>query len=221
MLLRAQGEVTNRKAGEEPMAEVTLYWAKGTCSLASMAALSIAGIPFTTEEVVLRGTRHNLPDMAPSRRIPLLAADGALLNETVAIIAWADANTRGPRLLPDRKDLAQPLSRMVWLASRVHPLRRQFHRPGQFDPDPALHDSLSASALPKYRSEIDELDAAVGRGEFAHLGPACYAMLFYHWAKFDGVLDARHTSLRGLAISLAREAPIRSAIELHGWEADA
>ena len=200
------------------IAETKLYWAKGTCSLASMAALIISGVPFEAEEALWLNTGLDLPDRFESRRVPVLEHDGSSLTETLAILFWANEHRRGEPLLPQDDALPGAVSRLAWLASRVHPTRRQFARPAQFDSDPDVHCSLKASALPKYRNDINELERGVRAGEYNSPALGCYALVFYHWARLDGLLGPEHGAIQRLAEHLMDNPGVRDATLAHGFD---
>lgn len=69
----------------------TLYYAPGTCALASHIALEEAGAPYTAERLDFARNQQNDPQylaINPKGRVPALVTDRGVLTETPAILAF-------------------------------------------------------------------------------------------------------------------------------------
>src|ERR1700738_1397295 len=101
-----------------------LYYAPGTCALASHIALQEAGAAYTTERVDFKSSQQTSPEylaINPKGRVPALVTDRGVLTETPAILAFL-AQTRAPaKLMPeDAFAFAQAQSFNTYLCSTVH-----------------------------------------------------------------------------------------------------
>ena len=177
---------------------VELFFAPGTCSLASMTALEHAGIAYHPIAVNLRGDRAALKAVSPEGRVPVLIADGEVLTETIAILWWV-AKAAGGGMLPSGPDAIRCLSVMGWLASRLHIVRRQFARPANFSPSPEAQATIVSAARPAYAEELARLNALVAAGACGPFIMRCYTLVFYFWARADGMLGPEHAALEELA----------------------
>ncbi|WP_407159220.1 glutathione S-transferase family protein [Bradyrhizobium sp. STM 3557] len=102
-----------------------LYFAPGTCALASHIALAEAGADYTVERIDFKTNQQNSPDylaINPKGRVPALAADGGILTETPAILAFIAQSFPKARLAPvdDAFAFAQVQSFNSYLCSTVH-----------------------------------------------------------------------------------------------------
>jgi len=109
---------------------LTLYFAPGASSMAAHIALHEIGIPFEARPMSFCGGDLRAPDylkLNPEGKVPTLLVDGRPLTEVAAILFFLAR--RGPEaaLLPhdNLKAEAQALSWMSFIASTLHPARRQ------------------------------------------------------------------------------------------------
>src|SRR5215831_8295479 len=68
-----------------------LYYAPGTCALATYIALEEAGADYTAERLSFKTNQQNSPDylaINPKGRVPALVTDRGVLTETPAILAF-------------------------------------------------------------------------------------------------------------------------------------
>ena len=68
-----------------------LYYAPGTCALASHIALEEAGAAYTTERLDFKSNQQNSPEylkINPKGRVPALVTDRGVLTETPAMLAY-------------------------------------------------------------------------------------------------------------------------------------
>jgi glutathione S-transferase len=109
---------------------LTLYFAPGASSMAPHIALHEIGIPF--EAIPLRFARNEtradwFRAINPEGKIPTLLIDGRPLTEVAGILYYLARRYPEARLLPvgDPEAEAQVISWMSFVASSVHPARRQ------------------------------------------------------------------------------------------------
>lgn len=102
-----------------------LYYAPGTCALASHIALEEAGAPYTTERLDFKTNQQNSPqylEINPKGRVPSLMTDRGVLTETPAMLAYIAQSYPKANLAPidDPFAFAQLQSFVSYLCSTVH-----------------------------------------------------------------------------------------------------
>ena len=102
-----------------------LYYAPGTCALASYIALEEAGAGYSTERLDLKANQQNSPqylEINPKGRVPSLVTDQGVLTETPAMLAYIAQTFPKARLAPldDAFAFAQVQSFNSYLCSTVH-----------------------------------------------------------------------------------------------------
>ena len=102
-----------------------LYFAPGTCALASHIALAEAGADYTVERIDFKTNQQNSPDylaINPKGRVPALATERGILTETPAILAFIAQSFPNAKLAPldDALAFAQVQSFNSYLCSTVH-----------------------------------------------------------------------------------------------------
>jgi len=102
-----------------------LYYAPGTCALASHIALQEAGAAYTTERLDFKSNQQNSPEylaINPKGRVPALVTDRGILTETPAMLAFIAQSFPQSRLAPldDAFAFAQVQAFNSYLCSTVH-----------------------------------------------------------------------------------------------------
>ncbi len=102
-----------------------LYYAPGTCALASHIALEEAGADYTTERLNFKINQQNSPEylaINPKGRVPSLVTDRGILTETPAMLAYIAQSFPQAKLAPldDPFAFAQVQSLNSYLCSTVH-----------------------------------------------------------------------------------------------------
>jgi glutathione S-transferase len=101
-----------------------LYYAPGTCALASHIALEEAGAAYTAERVDFKNSQQTTPEylaINPKGRVPALVTDRGVLTETPAILAFIAQSAPQAKLMPeDAFAFAQAQSFNTYLCSTVH-----------------------------------------------------------------------------------------------------
>ena len=81
-----------------------LYYAPGTCALASHIALEEAGASYTAERLDFKNSQQTSPQylaINPKGRVPALVTERGTLTETPAILAYIAQGFPQARLMPD------------------------------------------------------------------------------------------------------------------------
>ena len=102
-----------------------LYYAPGTCALASHITLAESGADYTTERVDFKTNQQNSPEylaINPKGRVPSLVTDRGILTETPAMLAFIAQSFPNAKLAPfeDAYAFAQAQSFNSYLCSTVH-----------------------------------------------------------------------------------------------------
>ena len=102
-----------------------LYFAPGTCALASHIALAEAGAPYTTVKLDFKANQQNSPEylaINPKGRVPALVTDRGILTETPAMLAFIAQSFPQAKLAPldDPFEFAKVQAFNSYLCSTVH-----------------------------------------------------------------------------------------------------
>jgi glutathione S-transferase len=109
---------------------LTLYLSPGASSMAPHIALHEVGAPFETKSVSFAKKEHQQPEFRainPEGKVPTLLIDGRRLTEVAGILFYLARRYPDAGLLPanDPEAEAQVVSWMSFIASTIHPARRQ------------------------------------------------------------------------------------------------
>ena len=116
------------------MTGLTLYFAPGSSSMAPHIALHEVGAPFESRPISFHARDNRDPAylaLNPEGKVPTLLVDGRPLTEVAAILFYLARRYPDAGLLPhgdtegDIEAEAQVLSWMSFIASTLHPARRQ------------------------------------------------------------------------------------------------
>lgn len=102
-----------------------LYFAPGTCALASHIALEEAGAAYTTERIDFKVNQQNSPEyleINPKGRVPSLVTDRGVITETPAMLAYIAQSFPQAKLAPldDAFAFGQMQAFNSYLCSTVH-----------------------------------------------------------------------------------------------------
>jgi glutathione S-transferase len=180
-----------------------------------MAALELTGCPYLPVEIDLRGDRTALQVVSAAGKVPVLQMGDMVITQSVAIIDYLAGQYPDAHLLPADLILrADALSRMAWLSSHLHVLRRQFFVPMLLTANENAQQALRRDAEPKYHAAIAELDSWFD-GIEQPLAVATYAMAFCNWAVIDSVPIKTMPNLMAVTRRLANQKCIARAMKIH------
>src|SRR6266566_9452366 len=108
---------------------ITLYFAPGASSMAVHIALHEIGAAFEAKPMSFRNNDLSSPEylaLNPEGKVPTLLVDGRPLTEVAAILFYLAKRYPEAQLLPanDLAAEAQAISWMSFIASTIHPARR-------------------------------------------------------------------------------------------------
>ena len=104
-----------------------LYYAPGTCALASHIALEEAGAAYTTERLDFKSNQQNSPEylkVNPKGRVPALVTDRGVLTETPAMLAYHRAELSASEARAARRRLCVRAGAGLQQLSLLHRARR-------------------------------------------------------------------------------------------------
>lgn len=108
---------------------LTLYFSPGSSSMAPHIALHEVGAPFESRPISLAEKENRTPAylaINPEGHVPTMLIDGRALTEVAGILYYLARRFPEASLLPDDIEAqAQVVSWMSFIASTVHPVRRQ------------------------------------------------------------------------------------------------
>ena len=126
----------------------TLYYAPGTCALATHIALIEAGASYDTKRLDFRAGQQRTPEFLavnPKGRVPALGVPGGgVLTETPAILVYLAQAFPAAKLAPltDQMALARVQEFNSYLCSTVHVHHAHRTRPGRWSDDQAVQEGM-------------------------------------------------------------------------------
>ena len=125
-----------------------LFWASGSCALASHIALEEAGAKYEAVKLDLSQGDQRKPEylkVNPKGRVPALMTEHGILTETPAILAWIAQTYPQAELAPtDPFEFAQAQAFNSYLCSTVHPAHAHRPRAARWSDDPAAQETMKA-----------------------------------------------------------------------------
>jgi glutathione S-transferase len=155
-----------------------LYYAPGTCALASHIALEEVGAPYSAERLNFKNNQQQSADylkINPKGRVPALVTDSGVLTETPAILAFIAQSFPQAKLAPldDPMAFAQVQSINSYLCSTVHVAHAHKGR--------------------GYRWATDETSFADMKRKIPETMAACFALIERDMLKGPWVMGERYT----------------------------
>ncbi|AMV48279.1 glutathione S-transferase family protein [Paraburkholderia caribensis] len=140
------------------MPEFTLCCFPETSARATMFALEQAKASYDTRLYdIMRGDQFSLPflQINPRGQIPVLAVDGKVLTDSVAILGYLCDRFPDAGLAPDDPfQKAEALSVVAWLSSSALPALLRIVRPYRIHGDPAVADGIARMARIQIRENL-------------------------------------------------------------------
>ena len=172
-----------------------LYYAPGTCALASHIALEEASADYETERMSFASNDQKRPDYVkinPKARVPSLVTDRGVLTETPAILAYIAQTFPQARLAPtDPFDFARVQAFNSYLCSTVHVAHAHRMRGTRWVDDPAAIEAMKKKVPQSVGECFGLIEHEMFQGPWV-MGKAfsiCDGYLFTlsQWLESDGV----------------------------------
>jgi len=175
---------------------LTLYYATGTCSLASHIALEDSGAIYEAKRVDFSRGEQNSPEyllVNPKGRVPALATEYGIISETPAILAFIAQSYPQSNLaaVNDPFQFAKANAFNSYLSSTVHVAHAHRRRGARWSDDPAVVQALTIKVPKNMADCFDLIEASMITGPWV-MGPVytiCDPYLFTisSWLEADGV----------------------------------
>ncbi|MBB5571800.1 MULTISPECIES: glutathione S-transferase family protein [Rhizobium] len=128
---------------------LNLYFAPGSCALASLIALEESGLAYEPRRLNFANGEQRSPDylaINPKGRVPALVTDKGVITENVAILAYVAQIAPAARLAPldDPFDFARMQAFNSYLASTVHVNHAHKGRGYRWTDDEAAIEAMKA-----------------------------------------------------------------------------
>jgi glutathione S-transferase len=169
---------------------LTLFYSPGACSMASHVTLEESGAAYEPHPILLAKGEQRTEQylkINPRGKVPALRlADGTVITENVAILAYLAKTHPAANLLPkDAVGEAQCLSFMAWLSNTVHPCFTHVFRPERFSDRADTHEAIKEKGRISFWANLQEIDGLLAGKQWVQGGQftACdpYALVYYSW----------------------------------------
>jgi glutathione S-transferase len=145
--------------------EIVLYYAPITCALAPYITLTEAKADFEVRPLNFRKGQHTSPEylkLNPKHKVPLLAVDGRVMSESIAIQTWIARTFPQAKLLPaDPWQELQAMSLMSWCSGGIHPFLARINSPPRVCDVPGADESVrrlaAANLMELFKIADDQL----------------------------------------------------------------
>jgi glutathione S-transferase len=174
---------------------ITLYSAKGSCSLAVRIACEEAGLPFTLQALDLASGQHREAGFLainPKGRVPALVTPEGVLTETPALLAYVAQCCPQARLAPTTPfGFARLQELNSYLASTVHVAHAHRLRANRWADEPLAIEAMQRKVSANMSECFAFLEAHYLQGPWV-LGEQytvsdAYLFTVAGWLKNDGV----------------------------------
>jgi glutathione S-transferase len=178
---------------------LTLFYAPGTCSMASHIALEESGVSFETHRLNFANGEQTKPEylkINPKARVPALVTDNGIITENVAILAFIAQSYPDANLAPiDPFAFAQMQSINAYLSSTVHVAHAHRGRGYRWSDDAAAHESMKAKVPENMTACFSLIENDYFKGPWV-MGNQftvadCYLYTIARWLEGDGVDPAQ------------------------------
>ncbi len=178
---------------------IRLFYAQGSCSLASHIALEEAGADYEAVRMSTKDGDQRRPEylaVNPKGRVPALASEEGVLTETVAILAWVAQTYPAAKLMPTEPwGFAQAQAFNSYLASTVHIAHAHRHRGYRWADEESSFADMTRKVAQNMTDCFQLIETELFKGPWV-LGVACsvcdgYLFTVGGWLANDGVDVAR------------------------------
>jgi glutathione S-transferase len=186
-----------------------LYYAPGTCALATHIALEEAGADYEAERVDFESQAQRSPEylaINPKGRVPALVTDQGALTETPGLLLFVAQRFPAAQLAPlaDPFALAQAQEFNSYLCSTVHVAHAHGRRGPRWADDPAAIEAMKRKVPATMTECFGLIEHKADEGSLGH-GRAVY--------------DLRPLSLHDRHVARRRRGRCRQAAAGHGASA--
>lgn len=198
-----------------------LYYATGSCALASHIALEEAGATYEAVRLDFgAGEQRGAEYLAinPKGRVPTLVADAGVLTETPAILAYIAQSFPAARLAPlgDAFAFARAQAFNSYLCSTVHVAHAHKGRGHRWADDAAAHESMRKKVPETMAACFDLIEREMFAGPWVMGGDysICDPYLFTlaQWLERDDIDPARFSAVFDHRNRMAERPAVKRAL---------
>jgi len=203
------------------MPMLKLFYAPGTCALASHIALEEAGAKYETQRIDFATTQQRSPDylaVNPKGRVPALVTERGILTETPAILAFIVQSFPKARLAPldDPFAFAELQAFNSYLCSTVHVAHAHRMRGARWADDPQALEAMKKKVPESVGQCFELIDRAMLKGPWV-MGESYtiadpYLFTLAQWLEADGADLARCPRVLDHRRRMAERATVRKAL---------
>jgi len=200
-----------------------LYFAKGTCALASHIALEEAGAQYSTVRINFATSEQQSPEylaINPKGRVPTLVTDKGTLTETPAMLAFIAQSFPKAKLAPldDPFGFAQVQAFNSYRCSTVHVAHAHRMRGTRWADDPGAIEAMKRKVPQTVAACFDMIESKMFQGPWV-MGETytiCDPYLFTlaRWLEGDSVDPLRFPKVKAHRDRMSERAAVRKAVAL-------
>lgn len=198
-----------------------LYYAPGTCALASHLALEYAGAPYEAVRLDFKAQQQRSPEylkINPKGRVPALVTDRGVLTETPALLLYIAQSFPQARLAPldDAFALAKMNEFNSYLCSTVHVNHAHGARGSRWSDDASAIETMKQKVPQTMGDAFTLIEEQFFKGPWV-LGEAfstsdLYLYTLTRWLKIDGVELARFPRVADLVARLEQQPQVQKVL---------
>ena len=198
-----------------------LYFATGTCALASHIALEEAGAEYSTVRINFATSEQRSPEylaINPKGRVPSLVTDKGILTETPAMLAYIAQSYPKAKLAPleDAFRFAEVQAFNSYLCSTVHVAHAHRMRGHRWVDDPSAIDAMKKKVPETVAACFELVESKMLQGPWV-MGETytiCDPYLFTlaQWMEGDGVDPARFPKVSAHRDRMAERPAVRKVV---------
>jgi glutathione S-transferase len=198
-----------------------LYFAPGTCALASHIALEEAGAEYSTVRINFATSEQRSPEylaINPKGRVPSLVTDRGILTETPAMLAYIAQSYPKAKLAPveDAFRLAEVQAFNSYLCSTVHVAHAHRMRGHRWVDDPSAIEAMKKKVPETVAACFELIESKMLQGPWVmgETYTVCDPYLFTlaQWMEGDGVDPARFPKVRDHRNRMSERPTVRKAL---------
>jgi glutathione S-transferase len=201
-----------------------LYFGPGACSFVPHAMLQLSGADYEAEMVKLHKNEQGgeaFTAINPRAQVPVLAHDGMVIDQVVAILLYLDDLLPDAGILPGSGEArTRALQTLMWMNNTVHPTFTHIFMPQKFTDDAAAQAALrqfNTDLFAKRLGELDAMCAALPAGAWLSGDKPgaldAYAMTFLRWGSIAKIEPTQFKALWALAQSFHELPALQPVIE--------
>jgi glutathione S-transferase len=208
---------------------MTLFYAKGACSLASHIALEEAGADYQLRRLDLKANDQRKPEFLeinPKGRVPALLTERGVLTENPVILGYIAQTYPAAELAENDDNFAFGAMQAfnVFLASSVHVAFAHNSRPERYADGDAAAQAMRAKAPEALAGHFAVIEQQLGDGRPYIMGERYtvadgYMFVFERWFERDGLGRlADYPRVRAHHARIAERPAVKAALAAEGDE---